>query len=264
MGECFYKLACLYGLSFVRADIASILEPIQLALSPGGSESVVHMLQAALDMHPDWIVISSDIRNAFNTRKRAHILSSLFQEAKLAPLWRLASWSYGSSSPLLMMDHGKVIFELLSSEGVKQGDVLASLLFALSMKDLYSDCIKNLDCHAAAVMDDFYLFGPAAPTFNAFDRFSSSLESRQTGLVLNLQKSVALIPSGDRKIAELCKSRKLSYTSKLLPCLGAAISRSRKELSKWLKQTCPKLHQSLFTLLLDPSLPSQYSYLIQG
>ena len=111
-------------------------------------------------------------------------------------------------------------------------------------------------------MDDFYLFGPAAPTFNAFDRFSSSLESRQTGLVLNLQKSVALIPSGDRKIAELCKSRKLSYTSKLLPCLGAAVSRSRKELSRWLKQTSPKLHQSLFTLLLDPSLPSQYSYLI--
>ena len=48
MGECFYKLACLYGLSFVRADIASILEPIQLALSPGGSESVVHMLQAGI------------------------------------------------------------------------------------------------------------------------------------------------------------------------------------------------------------------------
>ena len=87
--ECFYKLACLYALSLVRSDIASILEPIQLALSPGGSEAVVHMLQAALDLHPDWIIISSDIKNAFNTRKRSHILSSLFQEAKLAPLWRL-------------------------------------------------------------------------------------------------------------------------------------------------------------------------------
>ena len=111
-----------------------------------------------------------------------------------------------------------MIFELLSSEGVKQGDVLASLLFALSMKCLYSDCIKDLDSHAAAVMDDFYLFGPPGPTFTAFDRFSSSLESRQTGLVLNLPKSVALIPSGDKKIADLCKSRRIACTSKLLPC----------------------------------------------
>ena len=144
MGECFYKMACLYALSLVRADIPSILEPIQLALSPGGSESVVHLLQAAIDLHPEWIVISTDISNAFNSRKRSHILGALFQENKLAPLWRLAFWSYGSSSPLLMIDHGKVIAELLSAEGVKQGDVLASLLFALSMKDLYSNSINGL------------------------------------------------------------------------------------------------------------------------
>jgi hypothetical protein len=97
MGECFYKLACLYTLSLVRPDIPSILEPIQLALSPGGSEAAHHILQAAVDLHPDWVVISTDLANAFNTRNRAQILE-VYKEEKLSILWRLAHWSYGSDS----------------------------------------------------------------------------------------------------------------------------------------------------------------------
>jgi len=202
MGEAFYKLACLYALSFVRSDIADILGP----LSPGGPEAAMHILQAAIDLHPDGVVISSDISNAFNTRKRAHILSALFREQKLAHLWRLAHWSYGSSSPLLFKDHGTVVSELLSAEGVKQGDVLASLLFALSMKDIYADSVQDLECRAVAVMDDIYYYGPTAPTFNAFGRFVTSLETRDTGLKINFSKSLALISSGDRQAKELVGS----------------------------------------------------------
>lgn len=61
-----YKLACLYALSLVRLEVPKILEPIQLALSPGGPEAVIHILQAAIDLHPDWVVISTDISNAFS------------------------------------------------------------------------------------------------------------------------------------------------------------------------------------------------------
>jgi hypothetical protein len=39
MGESFYKLASLYSLSLVRLEIPPLLEPIQFALSSGGSES---------------------------------------------------------------------------------------------------------------------------------------------------------------------------------------------------------------------------------
>ena len=166
MGESFYKLACLYNLELVRDEIAPLLEPLQFALSPGGPESAVHVLQAALDLHPDWILISTDIKNAFNTRKRADILNILFNTPALAPLWRLASWSYGSSSPLLVMDRGRVISQLVSGEGVKQGDVLASFLYALSVKDYYSGCVDGLDCHAVADMDDFTIFGPSAEVVN--------------------------------------------------------------------------------------------------
>src|ERR1700712_5334131 len=135
MGEAFCKLAGLYCLSLVRTDIPAILEPIQFALSPGGSETAVHVLNAALDLHPDWVVISADLTNAFNCRKRSDILKCLFAEKSLGPLFRLAHWSYGKS---FVMDHGKAIRSFESLEGVKQGDVLASLLFAVSMKNAYA------------------------------------------------------------------------------------------------------------------------------
>ena len=74
MGETFYKLACLYTISLVRTEVSSTLAPIQLALSPGGSEAAYHFLQSAVDLHPEWAVVSADITNAFNTRKRSRFL----------------------------------------------------------------------------------------------------------------------------------------------------------------------------------------------
>ena len=91
------------------------------------------------------------------------------------------------------MEHGHVLRDFLSQEGVKQGDALASLLFALSMKKPYADSVEGLGCHAIAIMDDCYFFGPPDPTFEAFDRFAIQLPD--TGLMLNRVKSIALLPS---------------------------------------------------------------------
>jgi hypothetical protein len=241
--------------------MAPLLDPIQLALSPGGPESAAHVLQAALELHPDWIIISTDIKNAFNTRKRADILSILFDTPALAPLWRLASWSYGSSSPLLVMDHGRVISELISGEGVKQGDILASFLFALSMKQLYSNSIDGLGCHAVAVMDDFYIFGPSSDTILAFDRFDSSLANENTGLILCRPKTVVLHPSSfDSKLISTFTSRNLQHTSSSITGIGSILSRDHHVSSQWLVNQVPLLHQSFFDLLNHPLLPSQHAF----
>lgn len=59
------------------------------------------------------------------------------------------------------------------------------------MKDLYADSITGLDCKTVAIMIDIYFFGPTVPTFNAFARFCSILDSRSTGLKVNLPKTLA-------------------------------------------------------------------------
>ena len=58
------------------------------------------------------------------------------------------------------MDNGKYVDTILSEEGVKQGDTLGSLLFALSMQRLYRRCkegIPGVTC--VAVADDLNIFG---------------------------------------------------------------------------------------------------------
>ena len=140
--------------------------------------------------------------------------------------------------------------ELSSSEGVKQGDVLASLLFALSMKEHYAESIQGLECHSVAVMDDVYFFGPPIPTFNAFDRFNSRLP--KAGLTLNVKKSQALLPSpspvGQTNhffLNEQCNKRSLPYTRKSLPALGGLLSRKPHIISKWLLNQVPAQHNFL-------------------
>jgi len=144
----------------------------------------------------------------FNSRKRSGILGSLFEEKALAPIWRLCSWSYGSASSLLVINNGKVLSQFSSDEGVMQGDVLASLLFSVSMKKPYSQSIQDLECLAVA---DIYIVGPSPDVFIAFDRFSDRLPA--AGLTLSGPKSQAFIPpSSDRKLIKSCSTRQLQYT----------------------------------------------------
>ena len=78
MGEAFYKLAGLYALQQVRSDLAALVAPVQMAFARGGAESALQLVQAALDAKDDNIVVTVDIENAYNTRKRSQILAELF------------------------------------------------------------------------------------------------------------------------------------------------------------------------------------------
>jgi len=122
------------------------------------------------------------------------------------------------------------------------------------MKHLY-DSINGLDCHAVAIVDDIYFFGPPGPAFIAANRFDTSLGTNNTGLTINRKKNLALIPN-DRKIKDLCDKHQIRYDTKLLPALGGVIGRKRADIMKWLKNRWQKMHKSLFDNILDPALPS--------
>src|SRR3569623_1630505 len=94
------------------------------------------------------------------------------------PLWRIAHWAYKDVSDLLVLDHGTYCDTILSAEGVKQGDCLGSLLFALSMQSMYRKCITgcgNVRC--SGCRDDLNLVGQAPAVFRAFDKFEKELGS---------------------------------------------------------------------------------------
>ena len=90
MGECFFKLAAYYVLDFNHDITSTLLQPLQLALSSGGSERAFLRAQSALELSPaPSIALTLDFSNAFNTLSRSIILSNLFSRSSLCLLAHL-------------------------------------------------------------------------------------------------------------------------------------------------------------------------------
>ena len=139
-----------------------------------------------------------------------------------------------------------------------RGDVLGSLLFALSMTRPYRATLTGLDCHAVAVMDDFYLFGPPTGVFTAFDRFAGLLPN--CGLQLKLPKCKALLPSCSDVLVKECKDRDLPYSDSYVNALGTILSRDPIVVSDYLVKEVTEKHKLFFTALLDQRLSHQHFF----
>jgi hypothetical protein len=176
MGEVFYKLAGLYSLELVSPHFSPIFEPLQFALSRGGSARALHILQSAIESGgPGVVALKLDFRNAFNSLKRSVILASLFTNNLLRPLYRLSHWAYKAPSTLLSSFNGTISDPILSREGVKQGDVLATLLFSNAVHEFYSSSLRGLNqIRAAACVDDINYVGHPDQVLTALNRMATN------------------------------------------------------------------------------------------
>ena len=157
------------------------------------------------------------------------------------------------------MDKGKLAGDFLSCEGVRQGDNLGSLLFALSLKQpIMNSIIGSDECHVISVMDDIYYFGPPAQVFPSVDRFINAAPT--LGFNLNFRKSVGLLPNLDPVLVEECTSRNLQHSNIFIPALGSIISRDPDVVSRWLMDRVNRLHEPFFKALLDTRLPCQHAF----
>ena len=108
------------------------------------------------------------------------------------------------------------VFETLSSSnGVRQGCVLASLLYSLSMQRKYTAAILSRPVRAVAIIDDYYIFGSAKHALDAFDAYRTSLRTSNAGIELNPSKMWAIwvAPDGSSppsRIVASCQTRGIS------------------------------------------------------
>jgi hypothetical protein len=166
IGEVFFKLSALFVLLPLRPVLVDIFGAQQLGVGvPGGSEVAASILRFLLqDPATTRAGVLHDLRNAFNEIDRAAVLQALFDEPRLNKLWRMVAWAYGSPSFLWVHGPGgDIIAVLLSSQGVRQGDALAALLFALAVHPAFlrALAIHADTVHLVAIMDDATLVGPA-------------------------------------------------------------------------------------------------------
>ena len=255
MGETFYKLAGAYAMRLVNKEVRSALGPNQYAMQPGGSESAVQTILATLSLQPMWSALAVDVSNAFNSRDRGQILGKLYSIESLQLLWRLADWAYGSPSHLWISEDGVITDTLLSTQGVKQGDPLASFLFSLSLVDIYADAIKNSDVVLVAVQDDVCLLGDPSRVITAYRTLAWRLT--HSGLTLVPSKSVALTDNHSRGMFE---REGFDVSNKFLVCLGVCVSRDVNVMRDWLLKKTEQTHKGLFATLGGGKLSAQASY----
>ena len=131
VGEVFRRLVARSICLQEKATMADILSPMQYGVAvPGGLDQIVHQIQAGLEAHDDWGLFKCDLQNAFNSVSR----EAFFRETSchlpsIMPFTRLL---YGQPSPLIYKG-SNTSSEILSCEGVHQGDPLGPFYFCVAI-----------------------------------------------------------------------------------------------------------------------------------
>jgi len=216
-------------------------------------------MQAVADSVPDSVIIGADISNAFNTRSRQAIWDALRASEHCRPLLRYFQFAYGHPTPLRVYNRpGNCVAVLQSAEGVRQGDPLGSLLYALSVQKMYE---RVADRHKGvalkAIADDLHIAGPWKASLTCWDDYRDTC--RADGLNVAPEKGFALWPH-DSPVPEALKAelrrRGIAPCEKVAPVLGAFVGHVDCIAYTVLLQQYEADSERLFQALMDTRLPT--------
>ena len=267
IGDVFARLTASW---LVQASIDSI----RTACGPeqqgqgvkSGCESIVHVLQACLeDPSKKLACLKIDIKNAFNTRSRAHCLTSLFRHQSLSSLWRMARWAYEGTSPVWFLSHGSVVDTIRFCIGVKQGDPLGSVLFDLSIAEMLQATSQvDPSIQVLADHDDVFLIGEAPKFQKVFEFFQGnaschgSVVAKSKCELLYFHQEAAPLPVAVR---EWIQADAIRLQTKAAVVLGAPIGRDVQAVSALAVKAATD-HQLFFDRLCSQNLPTQHALLL--
>jgi len=168
VGETFRRLAARSLLLQERVRLKEAVAPHQQAIGQKAAcELVVKSLRLLAQAHPDCIIATLDLRNAYNTLSRAAVLEAVVARTPwLAPMTLLF---YSSPSSYTYRNDYQSA-QVWSPLGVEQGDVEAPALFALALAPALQTIQEelNLICLTEslspvtimAYLDDIVVSGP--------------------------------------------------------------------------------------------------------
>ena len=157
IGEAFLRLSCICALSNAP-NAADLLAPLQIGVGiSGGAEIPRHLLRPDF-CNSDVVTVQGDLQNAFNLAKRDDMVHAVAD--KVPSLLPYVLMAYQQQSPLLIQRADGSHERLWGEAGVRQGDPMESLLFALTYQPTPHAAQEHAaDAIVTAYHDDTYLQG---------------------------------------------------------------------------------------------------------
>ena len=155
IGEAFLRLSSICAL-LTSQNAADLLAPLQIGVGiSGGAEIPGHSLRPDF-CNSDVVTVQVDLQNAFNLANRDDLVHAVAD--KLPSLLPYVLMAYQRRSPLVIQPADGSHDVLWSETGIRQGDPMGPLLFALA----YQPTLHGVQKHAAdaivtACHDDTYL-----------------------------------------------------------------------------------------------------------
>lgn len=262
MNECIMKLASCYALSTVDVNnlpFADIQFGVKRAV---GIEEMIHSLREELtvtNQNNAGMVI--DFKNAFNAVDRATVLKTLYSHSALSGLWRIADFAYSQPTALYSRctSTNRFMQSLMSEEGVRQGDPLSSLLFALSIQSTLA-AVDNTSVKVRAYLDDVIVVGKPQGVVNAFETIC--VEAAKCKLQVQPKKccfiyfNEATVPLSTN-ITEYLNNKSIPVHSHTTQLLGTVIGRDDSAVQQQLSHLVETQHTEFFNRLNSSLLTLQ-------
>ena len=124
-----------------KEEFTHVFCPIQHSVSTKcGTELIAHHISLTLETNPNWIVLMSDVKNAFNSVSGDQIMEQV--SLAFPDLYNHVIQMYGKPSSLVFMQGSSTVI-IPSEEGVHQGDPLGPVLFATAIHPVLAKIQKS-------------------------------------------------------------------------------------------------------------------------
>ena len=187
IGEALYRLTGLCAMTACE-ELGRSLAPLQLAVGvSGGVEALAHAVRLALTADPEAALLTVDMANAFNTVNRSALFEAVQQ--RVPSLLAYVQWSYGAPTDLHIVGAPDGTAPVQSRVGVRQGDTLAMLLFALVLQLILERAQAAAPSVATlAIADDVHLVGKGDALHAAFLALTGTQGLSSVGLRVQPRK----------------------------------------------------------------------------
>ena len=163
-------------------SLARFLQPHQVAVGiKGGAHLVPLAINTHLALHPDHVVVSLDIRNAFNEGERALIMEAIGANECTRFLVPLMGAMLQPVSKVFGIQGLATV-----SNGLQQGESTSTAVFAIAIHSALqkaADCLAGSNGMAIAFVDDAYFAGLPVKVAAAVEVFKNALDALHYELV---------------------------------------------------------------------------------